>query len=343
MVKKAMIMSAGVGSRLDPLTRNVPKPLVPLANIPTMDILLSHLADTGIEKVVVNTHYLGEQIHSRYTENSPVNIDFTYIHEDELSGTAGGLKKCQFFFDKGENFLVMSADGLTELDAENVIESHKASNCIATMVIKEINKSEVDKFGVVVTDDKGFIKEFQEKPKIEEAKSNLINTGIYVFNYEIFKYIPENTVYDFAKNLFPKLLENKIKINTYSTKKYWSDIGSITQYIESTNDILNKKLNVSNITIEETENAFYVKGLNSRISESAVIEGNCVIGNNCLIKDNSIIKNSILWDNVEISENVKIENCIIATGSKIEVSIKNQIIEANSIITAQNRNIIDKG
>lgn len=343
MVKKAMIMSAGVGSRLDPLTRNVPKPLVPLANIPTMDILLSHLANNGIERVIVNTHYLGEQIHSRYAENSPIDIDFTYIHEDELSGTAGGLKKCQFFFEKGENFLVMSADGLTEIDVENAISSHKASNCIATMVIKEIKKSEVDKFGVVVTDIEGFIEEFQEKPNIEEAKSNFINTGIYIFNYEIFKYIPENTVYDFAKNLFPKLLEQNIKINTYCTKKYWSDIGSITQYIESTNDILSKKLNVSNLTIEETENAFYVKGINSKISESAIIEGNCVIGNNCIIKDNSAIKDSILWDNVEISENVRVENCIIATGSKIEISIKNKIIEANSVITSQDHNIIDKG
>lgn len=332
MVKKAMIMSAGVGSRLNPLTNDVPKPLVPIANIPTMDILLEHLANNGITKVIANTHYLGKQIHSRYEKDSPIKIDFTYIHEDELSGTAGGLKKCQFFFDKGENFLVMSADGLTELDIEKAIEHHKKSNCIATMVTKKVSESEVDKFGVVVTDSKGFIKEFQEKPKREEAKSNLINTGIYVFNYEIFNYIPENTTFDFAKNVFPTLLANGIKINTYLTEKYWSDIGSIEQYIESTKDILNKKINVNKLNIKKTKDALFTIGNDTKISNSATIEGTCVIGNKCCLKDNSAIKNSILWDNVEISENVKIENCIIANNSKIEISLKDKIIEANSCI-----------
>lgn len=336
MVNKAMIMAAGVGSRLDPLTRNVPKPLVPLANIPTMDILLNHLSQNGIKKVIANTHYLAEQIQNRYSKNSPVDIDFQYIHEETLSGTAGGVKKCQFFFDENEDFIVMSADGLTDLDIKNAIESHKNSNCIATMVTKEVSDSEVEKFGVVVTDENGYIKEFQEKPKREEAKSNLINTGIYIFNYRIFDYIPENIFYDFAKNVFPALLENGIKINTYCTDKYWSDIGSIEQYITSTRDIINKKIMLPGLNIKNVSNATFLEGMNTLISNSAVIEGICSIGNNCTIKDKATIINSIILNNVEISENVTIENCIIATNSKINVSIKDKIVEANSDINNEN-------
>lgn len=333
MVNKAMIMAAGVGSRLDPLTRNVPKPLIPIANIPTMDILLNQLSKNGIKKVIANTHYLAEQIQNRYSKNSPVDIDFQYIHEETLSGTAGGVKKCQFFFDENEDFIVMSADGLTDLDIKSAIEFHKDSNCIATMVTKKVKESEVEKFGVIVTDENGYIKEFQEKPKKEEAKSDLINTGIYIFNYKIFEYIPENTFYDFAKNVFPSLLENEVKINTYCTDKYWSDIGSIEQYIDSTMDIINEKIILPNLNIKKENNSSFVEGINVDISNSAIIEGICSIGDNSIIKDNSAIINSILWDNVEISENVTIENCIIAANSKIKISIKDKVIEANSDIT----------
>lgn len=333
MLNKAMIMSAGVGSRLDPITRNVPKPLVPIANIPTMDILLQHLASNGINKVIANTHYLGEQIQKRYKNNSPIqDIEFNYIHEPTLSGTAGGVKKCQFFFEENEDFLVMSADGLTELDIKNVIASHEKSNCIATMVIKEIEHSQVNKFGVVVTDSNGCITEFQEKPTVEEAKSNYINTGIYVFKYEIFNYIPENQVYDFAKNLFPLLLEKNMKINTYTTAKYWSDIGSFNQYKESTNDVLNNVIKIPNLEVHKNASSVYVTGKNTVIADSSKLIGNCVIGDNSIIKNNCLIKNSIIWDNVEIADNVMVKNCIIASGAKINISINDKIIEPDAII-----------
>ena len=152
MLKKAMIMAAGVGSRLGALTNIVPKPLVPLANTPAMDILINHI---------------------------------------------------QSFFDKDEDFIILSGDGLTDLDIEKAYFSHKKSNAIATIVAKEVEHNEVSKYGIIVTDENGFVESFQEKPPTREAKSNLANTGIYIFNYKIFNYIPSNTFYDFAKNVFP--------------------------------------------------------------------------------------------------------------------------------------------
>ena len=142
---KAMIMSAGIGSRLEPLTLSVPKPLIPIANKPVMDILFENLSSIGIKDVICNTYYLADMIINRYKNNN-YGINFNYIKEDSLSGTAGGVKKCQFFFDKCKTFIVLSADGLTNADILKGIEIHKKSNAIATIGIKEIPHEEVSHY-----------------------------------------------------------------------------------------------------------------------------------------------------------------------------------------------------
>ena len=330
---KAMIMSAGIGSRLEPLTCSVPKPLVPIANRPIMDILFENLASSGIHDVICNTYYLADKIIDRYKNNS-LGINFNYIKEDALSGTAGGVKKCQFFFEKGESFLVLSADGLTNADIQKGIEIHKNSKAIATIGIKQIPISEVSHFGVVVTDKNGFITEFQEKPSVKEAKSNFINTGIYIFDYEIFNYIPENTFYDFAKNVFPKLLE-KQAINTFEITEYWSDIGTLDQYKQSLKDLFDGKCHFLHSPIIKKENGYYVSD-NANISASSKIKGCCSIGKNSIIGANTTLENCIIWDNVEIGENLHLKDCIIASNCKILSNLSSQIIGANEMINTNN-------
>lgn len=331
MVSKAMIMAAGVGSRLDPLTQDVPKPLVPIANQPVMDILLKRLLEISVKDVIANTHYKSKNIIDRYKKND-LGINFNYIHEEELSGTAGGLKKCQFFFDEGEDFLVLSADGLSNADLEAGIQSHKDSGAIATIGIKKIALEEIHHFGVVVTDAEGFISEFQEKPSIKDAKSDCINTGIYIFNYKIFDYIPENTFYDFAKNVFPNLMANGIKINTFPVNEYWSDIGTINQYLQSTQDLFNNLYQIEHSEIIKTQNGAYITG-KSYIAPSAMLLGYNTIGQNCIIGKNAVLKDCIIWDDVEIKDNVKLKNCIIASHSEININMVNQVVGPNQIIS----------
>ena len=330
MLKKAMIMAAGVGSRLEPLSSVVPKPLVPLANVPTMDILVKHLASFGINNIVANTFHKAEAIQEHYKKNN-FGVNFEFIKEVELSGTAGGVKKCQFFFDEGQDFIIMSGDGLTDLDITKAYESHKNSGSIATIVIKEIERKETFKYGIVVPDEKGYVSSFQEKPAVEEAKSNLANTGIYIFNYKIFDFIPANTFYDFAKNVFPSILESGLKINTFVHKGYWSDIGSLDQYHQSNIDLLNHTINSYKPVVVRTLNGQYTKGENVIFADGVCIKEDCIIGNNCKIGKNTIIKNSIIWDNVEIADNLTIENAIILSNTKIENSIRNQIISEDKL------------
>lgn len=330
-VSKAMIMAAGVGSRLDPLTQDVPKPLVPIANRPVMDILLEKLYDISVKDVIANTHYKAERIIERYNGNN-IGINFNYIYEKELSGTAGGVKKCQFFFDEGEDFLVLSADGLSNADLEAGIEAHKNSGAIVTMGIKKIALEEIPHFGVVVTDNEGFVYEFQEKPSIKEAKSDFINTGIYIFNYKIFDYIPADTFYDFAKNVFPDLLAKGIKINTFPVPEYWSDIGTIDQYSQSTKDLFNNLYQIKHSKIITTRNGAYIKG-DSYIAPSASFIGFNTIGHNCVIGKNVVLKDCIIWDDVEIKDNLELKNCIIASHSEIKINMINQVVGPNQIIT----------
>lgn len=332
MIKKAMIMAAGVGSRLDPLTQNTPKPLVPVINMPVMDILLSKLKSFGVKSVIANTHYLGEKIQKRYETNSPIGIEFHSIFEKDLSGTAGGVKKCEFFFTDVEDFLVVSADGLHDADLERIINSHYQSGCIATMAVIPVDKNEVCHYGVVVSSQEHAVMEFQEKPPVELAKSNYINTGIYVFSKRIFDFIPQDTKFDFAKDVFPALLAAGEKINTYRIYSYWSDIGTIEQYIRSNFDALANKVMISDTNIIRKYNNRYVAGKNTIIDNSAELLGDCVIGNNCKIGKNVRIKDSILWDNVEIFEGVEIEDSVIANNCKINCSLKNEIIGSDKVL-----------
>lgn len=327
---KAMIMAAGVGSRLEPLTLSIPKPLVTVANRPVMDILLENLSTIGVKNVIANTYYLANQIIKRY-ENKPYGIDFNYIKEDTLSGTAGGLKKCQFFFDKSDDFIVLSADGLSNADILAGLEIHKKSGAIATIGVKQVKMEEVQHFGVIVTDKNGYIKEFQEKPSVEEAKSNLINTGIYIFNYKIFDFIPENTFYDFAKNVFPKLLKIK-QINTFEIKEYWSDIGTLDQYKQSTQDLFAAKCTFKHSPILFKDNGAYIT--DTEII-TAKIAGNCTFGKNFECGKNVEIENSIIWDNVKIADNVKIKDSIVCSNCYIGTDLISQIVGADQHIEHQ--------
>ncbi|MGN1125063.1 MAG: sugar phosphate nucleotidyltransferase [Candidatus Gastranaerophilaceae bacterium] len=326
---KAMVMSAGVGSRLDPLTKSVPKPLVPIANKPVMDILLENLKAIGVKDVVANTFYLAEQIVAKYIEND-LGINFNYITEETLSGTAGGVKKCQFFFEEGDDFFVLSADGVTNADLMKGMDIHKKSGAIATIGVKSVPEEDIPNFGVVVTNSDGYIVEFQEKPAIKDAKSNLVNTGIYIFNYKIFDYIPANEFYDFAKNVFPKLLQDR-QINVFPVEEYWSDIGTLDQYKQSTFDLFENLYTFKHDKISKTETGDYICG-QSHVSKSVKFIGHSVIGDDCFIGKNVTLENCILWDGVEIKDGVHLKDCVIASNSRVERNLTNHIIGQNELI-----------
>src|SRR5215210_4873160 len=203
---KAMALAAGKGTRLFPLTGEIPKPMAPVVNTPIIEHIFDLLAGHGIEEVYVNVHYLADALLEAYGEESRVNGMAVHLErESELLGTAGGVKRLAGRFD--DTFVVVSGDALTDVNVEELVEYHREKGALATIALRRVY--DTSEFGVVEVDEEGNIQGFQEKPIPEEAISTLANTGIYVFEPRALDYVPEDAFFDFAKDVFPRYLENE--------------------------------------------------------------------------------------------------------------------------------------
>jgi NDP-sugar pyrophosphorylase family protein/lipopolysaccharide/colanic/teichoic acid biosynthesis glycosyltransferase len=322
---KAMILSAGAGTRLLPLTLTIPKPMLPVANIPALEHIVGLCKKHNITKIKMNLFYLPECIDKYFKDGKQFGVDISYSIEKKLQGTAGGIKRIQSFFD--ETFIVLSGDGYTDIDISAMLKFHKNSGSKATIAVKEVE--DPSKFGVVVTDSNFKITSFQEKPKKEEALSKLVNLGIYIFEPEILDLIPPKEEYDFGFQLFPKLLREKIPFYAFSTNCKWSDIGSLEEYwkvnLDSANSFdssdgqyLNPKEgvfihNTSKIdnTVLNTINGNVVIGENCNIKATAKLSGNVIIGNEVFIDDNAFINNSVILNNTYVGKDVEIKDSVV--------------------------------
>jgi len=314
-----MIMAAGVGSRLMPLTKTVPKPMVPIVNVPVMEYCVKLLKKHGIYNIIANTHYLPSKITDYFQDGKKFGVNMTYSYERELLGTAGGVKNNSWFLD--ETFCIVSGDALTNIDLTEMYKFHKEKNALATLALKPVE--DVTQYGVVVTDEEQCIKAFQEKPKKEEALSNLVNTGIYIFEPEIFSYIPEG-FYDFGKQLFPKLVELRERIFGFFTDDYWCDVGSLNVYKQANWDVLQGKAQFPGIKVNPI-------GQGLEKAPGVEIKDNVVIGDNCRLGKNVSLSNCIIWDNCVIEDNVVIDDAIIGAGCVIRA---NTVIKYGDIIVS---------
>jgi mannose-1-phosphate guanylyltransferase/mannose-1-phosphate guanylyltransferase/phosphomannomutase len=244
-----MILAAGLGTRLRPLTYLMPKPMAPVLNVPVMEHTVRLLKAAGFDQVITNLSYLSEQIKEHFGGGSDFGIELSYSEEPEPLGTAGGVGKVRDFLAESESFLIISGDALTDIDLGAMREAHEANGGIATLATKRV--TDTTQFGVVITDSDGRIQGFQEKPDPAEALSDLANCGIYMFRAEIFDYFPgeghrspagdpdqpEGFV-DWAMDVFPVLLENDVPFHAHEIEAYWNDIGSVDEYLQGNFDAL---------------------------------------------------------------------------------------------------------
>jgi len=304
-----MIMAAGVGSRLMPLTMNVPKPMIPVVNRPLMEIIVELLKEHGIKELISNLHYHSRIIRNHFGDGSNFGVSLHYSLEDELMGTAGGVKNCEWFLD--DTFIIMSGDALTDVNLTELLAAHRKNGALATIALKEVE--EVEQFGVVITDDYGKIQKFQEKPRPEEALSHLANTGIYIFEPEIFKYIPAGQFYDFGKQVFPHLVKIGAPFYGVPITDYWCDVGNIDTYRQANIDILQDKLKVKkhgNMN-QYSNKAKVLLGNETLIEENVELEGHVVIGAGCRIESHAIIRDCVIWDNTTISSKAVLDKCVL--------------------------------
>jgi mannose-1-phosphate guanylyltransferase len=275
---KAMVLAAGLGTRLRPLTYEMAKPLVPVLNRPIMAHILELVRRHGFTDVIANLSYLPEQLRERFGDGSEYGVSLEWSFEDELLGTAGGVRKVQGFFDRG-SFLVMAADALTDIDLARLLAAHQANDGIATLAVKKV--PDTSEYGVVVTGSDGRIQGFQEKPDPPEALSDLASCMIYVFEPEIFDYFPEPAFVDWAMDVYPKLLEQDVSFYGHEFPEYWNDVGSLEEYRQGNFDALAGAVRVDMGELSGTNGVRLAGG--SELPSDAEVEGQVFVGADCRI------------------------------------------------------------
>ena len=320
-----MILAGGMSTRLYPLTKEVPKPLVPIAGEPITAHVMRWLKSFGYTDLAINVFYLAGVIQSTFGDGSPYGVHLDYLVEPKLMGSAGALKPLQAFFT--ETFVVVGCDDLTDANIEALVAFHKERGALATIGLVEAD--EVDQYGVVITADDGRILEFQEKPAKGTERSKLVNTGIYVFEPAIFDHIPADTFYDFGKQVFPSLQEsNAAFFGMRLNDAYWRDIGTPDEYRRATADALAGKVHLSGSratgVAADAQLGAGVKidgdvriGDGVRIGEGTRISGPSVIGNNVTIGPGAAIEHSIVWDGVTIGARATLTGSIVGIGYDI--------------------------
>ncbi len=310
---RAMVMAAGKGTRLRPVTDLLPKPMAPVANRPVIHHILRLLKRHGYSEVVLNLHHLPEAITGYLGDGSSVGLDIRYSYEPELLGTAGGVKKNEDFLGTG-TFLIMSGDALTDIDLTGLVAAHRRTGSIATIAVKEV--ADPSLYGVVVVDNDGRVVGFQEKPSREEARSLLCNCGIYVFEPEIFSLMPAGQFDDFGSRLFPDMLEADIPFHVHTFEGYWSDVGNLVEFARGNADALSGRVKVELPGVEVSPGLWVDEG--ASVDASAGVEPPVVIGRDCIVAKDSVIEGpTVLGDRTVVGVGAHIVRAVVLPGSQI--------------------------
>ena len=331
---KAMILAAGKGTRVRPITHTIPKPMIPILQKPVMEFLLELLREHGFTEVMVNVSHLAEEIENYFRDGQRFGVEIAYSFEGRIEdgeligdavGSAGGLKKIQSFqpfFD--DTFVVLCGDALIDLDLTEAVKRHKAKGAMASLITKRVPRDQVSSYGVVVTDADGRVRSFQEKPAVDEAASDMINTGIYIFEPEVLNYVPEGVPFDIGSDLFPRLVADGAPFYALPMEFEWVDIGKVPDYWQAIRSVLQGQVRQVQIPGKEVrpgvytglnvaanwdkihvEGPIYVGGM-TRIDDGATIIGPAMIGPSCHICEGATIDNSIIFDYSRIGAGVRL-------------------------------------
>jgi len=310
---KAIIMAGGEGSRLRPLTCDLPKPMVPVMNVPIMEHIINLLKNHGITEIGVTLMYLPQKIKDYFGNGSHFGVNLHYFTEDIPLGTAGSVKNAGDFLD--DTFIVISGDSLTDMDITKAIEFHREKKSKATIVLTRVDVPL--EYGVVITDKKGAITGFLEKPSWSEVFSDTVNTGTYILEPEIMDYLEYGKKTDFSQDLFPLLLDKKEPMYGYIMSDYWCDIGDLQAYLQAHYDALEGKVKI-NTNLTELKKGVWV-GSGTIIDSQAVLNAPCVIGDNCRIGSSAVIDSySVLGSNNVIEDEATVKRSVLWSGNYIE-------------------------
>ncbi len=323
-IRKAILMAGGFGTRLRPLTINIPKPLVPMMNRPMMHHIVNLLKNYGVKEITSLLYYQPEHIRNYFGDGKKFGFKMNYIQADADYGTAGSVRNAYDFIDG--RFIVISGDVLTDFDLAKAVAYHQERGAKATMVLTRVKNPL--QFGVVITDKDGKVTRFLEKPSWGEVFSDTINTGIYILEREVMDLIPYREEYDFSKDLFPKMLRENLGLYGYIADGYWRDVGTLAEYQEAHLDCLHGRVAIDFYEgYEKLGTGIYAHKSAKVDLAQCKLSGTVLIGKNCKIGDGVVLHNSVVGDNVHIGDGTRLdktvvwENTRIGEGCKITLTV----------------------
>ncbi|MEK6251926.1 MAG: NDP-sugar synthase [Actinomycetota bacterium] len=339
MSMRAMILAAGLGTRLRPITYEMPKPMVPVLNRPVMEHIIELLARHGFTEVNANLHWFPELIRDRFGDGSRLGIELRYSEEEALLGTAGGVRKAADFL--GEDFLVISGDALTDIDLAAMRDFHRSHGGIATLATKRV--ADTSQFGVVITDTDGRVQGFQEKPDPAEALSDLANCGVYMFRAEVFDFFPAEGerskaagpddppgFADWAMDVLPALLDGDVPFYSHEVQAYWNDIGNLEELWRSNMDAVSGEVAIDPGAPEVAEGVRAGEetdlggteveppalfGPRIEFGVDVRIDGPAVIGDGARIGAGSRMKESVMLPGTEVGPASVLAGAVVAKRS----------------------------
>jgi len=328
-----MILAAGLGTRLRPITYAMPKPMVPVLNRPVMEHIARLLVRHGFTEVIANLHWFPEVVRAHFGDGSAFGLELSYSEEEALLGTAGGVRRAAGFL--GEDFLVISGDALTDIDLGAMREFHRSHGGIATMATRRV--ADTSQFGVVISGADGRVQGFQEKPDPAEALSDLANCGIYMFRAEIFDFFPAEGASksagpddppgftDWAMDVFPALLESDVAFYSHEVDAYWNDIGNLEELRAGNFDALRGSVAIEPGAPEVRPRIFAASELGAanvtppllvgagvRFESGVRIEGPAVIGDGATLGSGSRLSASVMLPGTELAPGATVTDEIVA-------------------------------
>jgi len=322
-----MILAGGMSTRLYPLTKEVPKPLVPIAGEPNSGHLMRYLRSFGIEDVAINVHYLADSILEKFGDGSAYGVNLHYLHEKKLMGSAGGVKQMESFL-RDDTFVVIGCDAITDMRLDALIAFHKEREAIATIGL--VAAEDVSHFGVVIVESDGRIVDFQEKPRPGAERSKLVNTGVYVFEPAIFDRIPAGEFWDFGNDVFPELQRDGAPFyGLEMTGAYWRDIGTISEYRSASRDVLEGRVRLlgsarargyppdavlgNDVKVEGDVRI----GSRAQLGDEVRVIGPSVVGDRVRIGNGAVIESSIIWDGATIGAHARVVDSIVGLNYRV--------------------------
>jgi mannose-1-phosphate guanylyltransferase/phosphomannomutase len=329
---KAVVMAGGFGTRLRPLTAHLPKPLVPVGNLPIMEHTVRLLREHGFTDLLVLLYFLPEAITAHFGDGSGWGVRITYFTPPSDLGTAGSVKYAAQQLT--EPFLVISGDILTDFDLGAVTAFHRDRRSSATMVLTRVESPL--QYGIVITDETGRITRFLEKPSWGEVFSDTINTGIYVLDPSVLEPIPAQRAFDFGKEFFPALLAGGAPLYGHVAEGYWRDIGDLVEYRVAQLDLLQGKIRATipgrrlegfphNLWLDASSRVDFTARLTGSVIvgagaqvEPGVRVGDSVIGPNCVVREGAEIQGSVLLEGVEVGAGAVIKEAVVGRRATVK-------------------------